>query len=549
MSSLNDFGFIPDEDNFGFVPDSKQNQGKESDKFDLMETVKEIPTQLSKGILTGAGGTYGDILDFFGLQSKKRLPGELAKEKREFEASEKELPLEVDSDDILPRYSRLPSSKQTEEVIEKSGIEKVKTPFGRAAERGGRLIGGGIAFGSPTVSTALKAGALGQTAEELGAPKWLQAAIEIGTYIKAAPRNVPITSKTPEIEKKISDLRKLGYSEEDLTLAKNALEDRGYLAKTATMTSKAEKSFEENIKKSEKNVNDILNTAFPGLEKGIERAGQNASEFYQGINNLASSVKVENPSIFIKNLEKSIDQIKKIPAVGKRKEALEYLEEGINRAKESKNGDFYTEYYRGLNELGNWANPKTKEHVLKLVKDGVKNTLAAQGEEGYKFAQMFDHANDVWSKFKSAEELTNLLKPAISETEINFSKLEKLLSKPENYETVKDTLGSIQAQNLKQISEASSKISNLRDKILGGPLKKNAVYAELAAIGYSLWTGNYEQIAAIMGAEVARRAATKFLTDPKYQNNIKKMIKAVDESKWDQFRIITMNLQNDLKKD
>ena len=45
----------------------------------------DFGTQAAQGFGIGALGTYGDILDLFGLQAKETLPGEKAKYNREFD--------------------------------------------------------------------------------------------------------------------------------------------------------------------------------------------------------------------------------------------------------------------------------------------------------------------------------------------------------------------------------------------------------------------------------------------------------------------------------
>lgn len=520
---------------------------------------KDVAQQTGRGLTMGALGTYGDILDLFGLQAKGQSPSEEQQYSREYQALERmQQPgykpslsdFETISDyEPVPRFTRAASGQDVSNLIEMfTGVGEAKTAPGRYAKRGSQLFGSGLSFGSGALKAPLVAGAVGQTLEEFGAPPWAQAAGEMITFLKATPSKVPLTSKSPEVQNSINKLRKMGFSEDDITLAKNALEERGLLEKTAKFTSKSEKKFDQFVKTSESKVNETLNQAFPGLEKGIEHAQQNASKFYQGVTEYASKIPINNNKIFIQETQKAIDYLKKIPAVGGRKDALDYLEKGIEMSKDSKSGDFYTEFYKGLGELGNWANPQTKEHVLGLVKKSVKDTFAANGKEGYQFSQMFDHANDVWSKFKKAEKITDFLKPAMTEEGIHFKKLQNIVSKPENYELLEQSLGKSQASNLKKIAESGESIARMKDKIIGGPLKEYAGLRKVGEIAYSIMTGDWKGIGAALGETVSSRLATKLLTDPEYQNVVKKMIKAANESKFDQVRLLALNLINQESK-
>ncbi len=562
MNASNEFGFVPFEEQkqneFGFVP---FEQPIEKPKVKEEPSVaKDVAQQTGKGLTMGALGTYGDIFDLLGLQAKEIPQSQQQQHSREFQALERmEQPgykpalsdIETIADyEPIPRFSRAASGQDVSNVVQQlTGIGEAKTTPGKYGKRIGQLAGGGAAFGSAALKAPLIAGTAGQTLEEMGAPPWAQAAAEMVAFLKTAKSNTPLTSKSPEVQNSISKLKKMGFSDEDVTLAKNALEEKGLLTKVAKMTGEAEKKFESTLKNSEKTFNNILHQAFPGLEKGIERAGQNASEFYKGISDHASKIPINNNKIFAQETEKAIEYLKKIPAVGGRKDALEYLEKGIEMSKNAKSADFYTDYYKGLGELGNWANPHTKEHVLGLVKKSIKDNFAANGKEGYEFAQMFEHANDVYSKFKNAEKITTFLKPAMTEEGMNFKKLQNIISKPENYELLEESLGKVQAGNLKEIVKSGESIVKMRDQIIGGTGKKYGAIGKIGVAAYSFLTQDYKKLGLILGEEVAERAATKMLTDVKYQNSIKKMINAANESKFDQVRVMALNLKNDLEND
>ena len=173
-------------------------------------------------------------------------------------------------DDVLPNFSRIAAGKDVKEFAEELGVRKeAKTALGRGAERTGKFVGSGTVFGAPAAVPSLLAGATGQIAEELNAPPWAQAAIELLTFIKASPRSAtPLTSKTPVVQQQIERLRKLGFDEKDLTLAKNALEEHGWLTKASKLTGSVERKIADTTKKIESTIGNVIEESIPGLKKG-----------------------------------------------------------------------------------------------------------------------------------------------------------------------------------------------------------------------------------------------------------------------------------------
>ncbi len=219
-----------------------EDESERKENLSSSDYAKDIGIQGSKGLISGIG-SYGDILDLLGIQSKEILPGEEAKRGREFEVLEKlknkEVPSvgeleELTDDDVLPRYSRLATSHDVSEFAHELGTPRAKSAAGRYAERIGRLTGTSLVTGGVGLKAPVAAGLAGQFLEENGYPPWAQAAAEILISLRMAPKSTKnITSKSPEVEETISNLRKAGYSEKDITLAKNSLEERKLLKKYA----------------------------------------------------------------------------------------------------------------------------------------------------------------------------------------------------------------------------------------------------------------------------------------------------------------------------
>ena len=78
--------------NVGYTPEEVLNYFNSAPKekeMDFGDYATDFGKQTAQGFGIGALGTYGDILDLFGIQSKETLPGEKEKYNREFNVLEK----------------------------------------------------------------------------------------------------------------------------------------------------------------------------------------------------------------------------------------------------------------------------------------------------------------------------------------------------------------------------------------------------------------------------------------------------------------------------
>ena len=560
----------------------------------LMQNLKEIPGQFAKGAVAGGIGSYGDVLDFFGLQSKEINPAEQDKRSREFKTLEKmergEVPSageleELSEDEPVLRFSRLPSSEDVSNLIEEfGGPKEAKTTAGRYASRGGKLLGGGLSLGQGGIVAPLTAAAAGQTAEEFGAPKWVQAAVEIGTFLKSSKSKTPLTSKSPEIKSEIERLKKLGFSDQDITLAKNALEDRNWLKKTSQMTKEAETKFKQATKGTEEKFNKIIGDAFPGLEEGGTSALKTASsELFNSLDDLAQGIVIKDPTVFANNARKAITELEKTLAVTpQQSQVISLLEEAIGTAKPKPipgkpeqiietglldqfgkpitkttpaipetprpfpTANYYTNFYKGLNSIGQWGNPKQREHVFSIVKDAIKNTFKEQGPEGKKLAIALEEANKSWMKYLQAEDIVNLTQKAITDEGINFAKMNKLIENANNFETFAKGLGKEQANNLKQIAKTGNDIKDLQKVIQGGAVKEALGAGKLWAVAHSVVTGDLRSLASYVGAQRIGKLSTKLLTDPSYQKIQLRMLEAIKDQKWNMLRVFSQIMEKKL---
>jgi hypothetical protein len=519
---------------------------------------KDVVKQGAQGFGVGLLGTYGDILDLFGLQPKQTLPGEKAKYNRESEILKREKEgqrpsfgelMELGGDeDILPRFSKLPSSQEVTQLGKEVGlVSEPKTAAGRYAKRMGRLAGGGASFGGGGVVAPIVAGAAGQALEEVGAPPWMQAAAEIIAALKYAPKTTaaPITSKSKEVESVIKDLRKAGYSEKDITLAKSALEERKVLKKYASLTPEAENAIQKGVKNSEELFKQQVKKGLPGYaEGGLPYLEKQASSLYGAMEELAANVPVKNTEPVKKAINNAISYLEKYPLLDEQKKFIEFMKDGLNKVDKADTAEFFTGFYRNLGKAGNWGDPKQKEHLLGIVKQGIKDSFSQSGPEAAKFGKYFEATNEGWKKWLNARDFMETIEKTQNVDGMNFKKLANVLNDPKNHELAKKVLGPEQIENIKTINKGAEAIESLLKQIKPADKTASAIKA-LEGIR-ALLTGNFKTLGALLTLEGAKKLSTKLLIDPEKQNIMKKLITAAKNNSTQQAAILAQELIKDV---
>jgi len=529
------------------------------DTSSVSANAKEFATHGLKGVAKGALGTYGDILDLAGLQAKATLPGEQLQYEQEHDILQKLLQGETPSlgeletlspQDVAPRYSKLPSSADVGTFLESLGAPgQPETGGGRYGSRIGQFLGAGVSFGAPAPVASSLAGAVGQTAEEVGVPPWGQAALEIATFIKTGKPGKPkITSKSPEIEQELNRLRELGFSEQDLTLAKNALRETGVLEKVSKATKGSKEKINSSLKALQEKHGEILNKAFPGLEGGVEAVERNASELYQAMDELAAHTNIPRGNKFIRAVYDVKERLgRSLANTPEEKQIMEFLDTAAEAARKPTPADFYTRFYRGLNGIGRWTNPSEREKIFGEIKNSIKETFREAGTDGKALANEFEKANEGWRQLRQAEDLSKLFGRAITDEGVNYKKLSTIFDNPSNFEDIVKGVGKEQANNLKLIAKTGENLSNLQKSIEGGTVKKVFGAGKLYGLAKGILTFNPSLLKDVIGVELAGRFATKLLTDPNFQRLHIRALKKANANKWGAVKSIVTQMQKELE--
>lgn len=529
------------------------------------ESAKDYAKQATKETLIGVGGTWGDLAELAGLGDKGGTPGQKAKNSAEFEILEKmqqpgykpsfsDIYMLSGDDDIAPYPFSLPTTKDLEGVNDFiGGPGEPETTAGKYGKRQGRLYGSGLAFGQVNPIPAGLAGAAGQTVEELGGGPLLQTATEIATLILSpgqAGKKLAGSAKK-EIQKKVNDLRKLGYTEEDITLAINNASKGKKAGVTASKGSKTEQAFENFTEHSNDMVSDILTSEIPGIERGTKHVHQMASDAYGQVATEARNLTIRDSTPFINSATGVVRELRR--NLGRNPEAepfLRRLAEAVMDSTQNPSAENFMNFYKELNGMGKWLGRSQKDRLITQVKDGIKDTFRSEGKQGRQLAERFEEANLGIRKAYQAEEVHELIQKTATQEGIDFKKLNKLFDKPDNVHLFEDVLGARQTENLHMIAKTGKEVKDF-DKAWKATnlLQGNQVLdiARGAGAGYYIWKGDMEGLAAVLATKGlgigAKKIAEKFLTDPKYQNLIIKGLHSLKNESPKAFRSANDALQ------
>lgn len=507
-------------------------------KDSFSRVFKDIAKQGIKETLIGAGGAYGDLAELAGINPKQ---SERSKQKVQsaFDVHEKmkqpgykpsiedieALSADEDISDNLP----LPTSEGLRDVNELlGGPGEAETPQGKYAGRTGKLYGGGLAFGQINPAPAIVGGVAGQAVEDLGGGPLAQAAAEIVSMI-ATPSGGGkklVTSSKEAIKNKIADMRKLGYTEEDITLAVNSAYKNSQRVKIASKGVQTEEAFENFAQNSEKIVAEILEAEIPGIERGIKNVHEMASDFYGSVAKEGANLTITNSKPFLDASKKVVDQLQN--TLGKNPEAQAFIKrisEAAMDATQFPSADKMMNFYKELNSMGNWLGRSQKDRLITQLKEGIKDTFRSEGKKGKELADKFEKANQGVRKAYQAQEVHDLMQKVTSQDGIDFKRFRKLFDKEDNIKLMTEVLGPEQTKNMKLISNIGSEIKDFDKAWKGANAFKLGSVGDIArgtAATYYIYQGDWEGLAKVaatkLGTSAIKKIAEKSLTDPKFQN-------------------------------
>lgn len=520
----------------GLDVDTSSYQPSKKMESSFKSILGDIVGHGAKEFLIGVGGAYGDLAELAGL-NPEQLPGQKVRREAEYDVlqrmeqegykpSARELMALSSEDDLALENFKLPTSQDIRGGAEAIGAPgEAKTAAGRYAGRTGRLYGSGLAFGQVNPIPAVAGGALGQTVEEMGGGPLAQSAAEIAGLLlgPGGAKNVLASSKK-DVQNKINALRNAGYTDEQITLAINSAASKSKVAKFASKGEKTEEAFKDFATKSDEIVNDILSSAVPGLEKGMEEVHSLASSAYDKVAQAGSQITITKPKPFVDATKRVTRQLEN--TLGTNQEAqpfIKRLSEAADAANKNPTADTMINFYKELNSLGKWMGRNQKDRLITEVKNGIVETFKNEGATGKTLANEFEKVNKGVRKAYQAEDLIKVVDKSKTQDGIDYSKLRKVFDKKENVKLMDDVLGKQSTDNLRLIANTGKEVKDF-DKSwkAANNLSQAAKIGESSLALYYLYKGDWDGLTKLAatkaGIGVARKIAEKSLTDPRFQN-------------------------------
>lgn len=543
---------------------AKDREGslKKAGKF-LYEQTREIPQQFAQGAATGSLGAYGSLQSLLGgPEFGELLSGQQARvgsdqqildrmQQPGYVPSLSEL-LELSDDDLAPQYTRFPSSLDVEGGLRKAGAwQDPKTLLGRGAKRVGEFAGAGAALGAGgnALGMAVAPAIAGQALEEAGAPRWAQAAAELGAMFLKGPRSSKVSPSNAEKRQYTERLRDLGYDESEITAALRASEKPGFWEKRAKPTEATREQLQNVETRTKELIDQTLESSFPGIGEGIPSLKEAASELFSDVSKSAEGMTINGNTRFASKLDDIAERITNpLGNTAEQKEVINMLRQASKAAKEPLAAETYLDFYKNLNQMGKWTDPSRKERVLSDVKDGIMDLFSSQGAEGKALSKQFSEANKGWQKFKQAEKLTEKFASAFSDEGVNYKKLNTILENPSTRKLAEQSMGKDQASLLREISRVGRDVQGLEKRMesLG---RQGGLSGSAIAGMWGLITLDPTLLAKSLigfGSRAARKnLANKMLLDPEYQNLILKGMQAVKRGSATELANVASRLEGD----
>lgn len=352
--------------------------------YSFLETAKDVAQQIASKGAQGLFGNYGNIAQSIGLGTKENLlPGQETRLKAEFETG-----IDLSDDDILPNYSRLPTSQDIAKGIEYvTGIGEGKTPAGRIAGRGAEFLGEGLSTpggGVKGLASLAGAGIAGQSAREVRAPEALASAIEIGGSIIPSAISGKVNPTRSDAKEIANAGRAIGLTEKQITPLIQS--ER----KSATLSKIARKG--EGTKNLFNSIKDSLGDSYSGIKYSVRNA---------------SPVNPVNQNTLTRKFTAIRDDLAKtVKASPDKESAIKFIDDAIEKINTSgATPEELLNFWQDINKSVRWNSIQGGKKSLSRLKEPVLDVLKNEAPQA---AKDFELTNKLYSKYS---QITKKLKP------------------------------------------------------------------------------------------------------------------------------------------
>ena len=398
----------------------------------------------------GALGSYGDILDITVKQPKESLlPGQKALLEAESKVPEHMKPY-FTSDEDIPHYSRVSSSKDVEELLNQLGIEREEEgDLEKGLGRTGRILGSSNVLGAKNILGSIFGGIGGQVAEILGFGEGGQAVGEIAGMIGPQGLKGLYKMLTASPDKMTSGLTKLSAVD-----AKNS--KRAFISKERQ---------KETISKLNQEASDLAKEVFHKevpIAKKIEQGFDFEKDFQKRFSQVKEIAEKANPYINTKPLanffRSTIDRYKGVPNL--HTDAKKALQEIRAYTRNPQNGlGNLLKIYRSNNQKvkgiydTSRLTGKQQEYVDFLndynrsIRQSIKETLPDDSQ----FVKMMESSNKDYGNYLKALQTEKQLSPILGKN-ITPAKIAKLADDEKAFSKLSLSMGESGANEIRQIA-------------------------------------------------------------------------------------------------
>lgn len=382
-------------------------ENKKDKSFGFLETVRDIGEQVAAKGVAGVVGSYGNILETFGLQAKEGaiLPGQEERYSQQFHVLEKlnrgEVPsygemMLLSDDEGLGSLIRFPTSKEVQSGIERfTGIREGKTPEGRIAGRGAEFVGEGLALPGSGVKGLVSlgaAGTAGQGIREVSGPESLASSVEIGGSILPSVVQGRVNPRNVKDKKFVESARNMGFTEKEISPLIQSPK------KIATIKPLARKGT-----KTQKLFDDISNKA--GLSYDELRKMPNAK----------TTIPMKNSSRLNSEFNRLRDNLSNtLQASPDKQSAINFIDGAISELE--KNGaspEKLINFWQDINSAVNWNSIRGGRKQLAALKEPLSEAIQSVSPQ---INKRFMEINELYSRYKN---ISSKLKPDLVDSFVN----------------------------------------------------------------------------------------------------------------------------------
>lgn len=365
-------------------------EDKPNQSFSFLETSKDVGKQIAAKGFAGAFGAYGNVTEMLGQTKENLLPGQ--KERLKVED-----PYDLGlNDEILPSYSRLPTTKDVNELVKDfTGVDQGQTPAGRIAGRGAEFGGEALAYpggGAKGLLSVVGAGLAGQGLRESGAPEALATGVEIAGSVLPSAIQGKVVPTGKESKTLTNAGRALGLAEKQIA---PLIQGEG---KVSLLSKVARKG--EDTKKLFSSIKESLGDSYQNVKNSVSNLGNV---------NSANRQILETKFTNIRN-----ELSKTVKASPDKEAAIKFIDEAIDKiSKSGASPEELINFWQDINKSVKWNSIQGGKKSLSQLKEPIMEVLQNVAPAA---AKDFELTNQLYSKYS---QISKRLKPDLVDAFLN----------------------------------------------------------------------------------------------------------------------------------